>query len=43
MEFWPPVEEALPLVNEARALMDGPVKTAIGVYEEASSRSITGI
>jgi acyl-CoA dehydrogenase len=37
MEFWPPVEEARPLVEEAQALMDGPVKTAIAAHEEADS------
>lgn len=36
MEFWVPVEEAVPLVNEARALMHGPVKAAITAHEEAS-------
>ncbi len=39
MEFWPPVEEARPLVDEARALMDGPVKAAIAAREAASESS----
>ena len=37
MEFWPPVEEARPLVSEARALIEGPVKDAMAAHEEASS------
>ena len=36
MEFWPPIEEAQPLVDEARALLEGPVKAAIAAHEEAS-------
>lgn len=36
MEFWPPIEEARLLVDEARALVDGPVKAAIAAHEEAS-------
>jgi acyl-CoA dehydrogenase len=36
MEFWSPIEEARPLVDEARKLLDGPVKAAIAAHEEAS-------
>ena len=42
MEFWPPVEEARPLVDEARVLMDGPVKATIAAYEEASGGGLPG-
>ena len=39
MEFWPPIEEARPLVSEAQALMDGPVKAAIAAHAEAIGAS----
>ena len=42
MEFWPPVEGGRPLVSEARALMDGPVKATIAAHEEASGDSPDG-
>jgi hypothetical protein len=37
MEFWPPTEEAQPLVNEARALLEGPVKATIAAYEKGEA------
>jgi acyl-CoA dehydrogenase len=37
MEFWPPIAEAVPLVDEAHALIEGPAKAAIA--ESASERA----